>query len=411
MDGIAQTGQSVLVEFQIFRRLHQVVHRGAGTALIARQSLDAALDIAAAGRAVAAGPTYQIAQIFKLLAQSLQIILGQKGLDMGLDLTHNAAHILPTHEVAAVLAVFNEAAVPAGNAAQIIADVRIADGTGIAGGSNGAAGIAGDTAGVAGRIGHMQIRLSAQIQVEVQIQLGNVDRRIHTFGVDGHGVAAADDLAVVIAGDAAGAVAAGEAALGGAAVQGAIVAARDAAGIAFAGDGAGEGAVFQAAVVFACDAAGIAALSPGLHSALHGQIPNPTGGLDNAEQACRGKVSGDIQVRNHMTVALENTAKGGNGRKVHLAEGNVRLQHHLLVQRPGIESAVLSQSRQILRGVNGNGLLDFHCPGFLRLGFLRPGFLRLGFRRLCRLSRLGGLLCESLERKPQKEHQGHDNCR
>ena len=46
---------------------------------------------------------------------------------MGLDLTHNAAHILPTHEVTAVLAVFNEAAVPAGNAAQIIADVRIAD--------------------------------------------------------------------------------------------------------------------------------------------------------------------------------------------------------------------------------------------------------------------------------------------
>lgn len=95
------------------------------------------------GRAVAAGPAYQIAQILKLLTQSLQIVLGKEGLDMGLDLTHNTAHILPAHEGAAVLAVFNEAAVPAGNAAQIIADVRITDGAGIAGGGNGAAGIAG----------------------------------------------------------------------------------------------------------------------------------------------------------------------------------------------------------------------------------------------------------------------------
>ena len=401
MDGIAQAGQSVLVEFQIFRRLHQVIDSGAGTALVARQSLDAALDVAAAGRAVVAGPAYQIAQIFKLLTQSLQIVLGKEGLDMGLNLTHNAAHILPTHEGAAVLAVFNEAAVPAGNAAQIIADVRIADGAGIAGGGNGAAGIAGDTAGVAGGIGYMQVCLPAQIQIEVQIQLGNVNRRIHTFRVDGHGVAAADDFAVVIADNTAGSVAAGEAALGGAAVQGAVIAAGDATGIAFAGNGAGEGAVFQAAVVFACDAAGIAALSPGLHGALHGQIPNPAGGLDNTEKARRGKVAGEVQIGDHMAVALKDAAEGGNGLEVHPSEGNIRLQNHPLIQRPGIQGAVFSQSHQILRNGDGNGFPDFDGLGFLRLGF----------RRLCRLRRLGGLLREGPERKPQKEHQGHDNCR
>ena len=102
-----------------------------------------------------------------------------------------------------------------------------------------------------------------------------------------------------------------------------------------------------------------------------------------------------------MAVALKDAAEGGNGCKVHPSEGNIRLQNHPLIQRPGVQGAVFPQSHQILRNGDGNGFPDFDGVGFLRLGF----------RRLCRLRRLGGLLREGPERKPQKEHQGHDNCR
>ena len=90
---------------------------------------------------------------------------------MGLHLSGDAACILPALKAAGVGAAVHHTAGAAHNAAQVVANVGIADIAAVFAVPDGSPGVTGNAAGVGGCIVGIQIRCLGQIQVKVQ---GNV---------------------------------------------------------------------------------------------------------------------------------------------------------------------------------------------------------------------------------------------
>ena len=211
----------------------------------------------------------------------------------------------------------------------------VADGAGVDAGQDHAGGAACDAAGVGGDVGDGiggVVSSGGHLVVDVVHHLGGeavgVERGFRIFGVDAAHIGAAGDGAEVVACDAAGGRFAGDDGAGRAVVDGAfgLVAAHDAAHLAVAGDDAGELAVDEGTVVDAYDAAGggvgrvrdrhDAADAQGLDGALF---------LHDAEEARRGILARNGQVRDGVAAALELSAEGRDGLPQHPLEGEVFL--------------------------------------------------------------------------------------
>ena len=228
-----------------------------------------------------------------------------------------------------------EAVGAAHDAAHVVADMLVADSSGVDAGQDHAGGAACDAAGVGGDVGDGiggVVIGGGHLVVDVVHHLGGeavgVERGFRIFGVDAAHIGAAGDGAEVVACDAAGGRFAGDDGAGRAVVDGAfgLVAAHNAAHLAVAGDDAGELAVDEGAVVDACDAAGggvgrvrdrhDAADAQGLDGALF---------LHDAEEARRGILARNGQVRDGVAIALELSAEGRDGLPQHPLEGEVFL--------------------------------------------------------------------------------------
>ena len=354
MHRVFQIRQCRFALLPITHASNQRLQRRPGTVLVGRNGLDAVLDVASGGGTVAASRAHQTAQIFKLVAQGAHVVRGKQGLDMGLDLAHNAAHILAPGDMTFIAAVFHQAAGSAHDAAQIVANVRIAHFASIDAVYKASAGVSGNAAGILRGIRDAHIRGLGKVQIEVQVDILNIHCRIHALGIHGHTAAAGKNRAVIVAHNAAGVVFSGDAALGCAVCQGAFTSARHAANIGLALYRAGKGAVFQGTVVFAHDAAGVFPVSFRSDSALNIQVLHHCGGLKNTEQAGRRDTPGHIQIPDGMAAAVKAAAEGGDGFKIRSLQGNICQQINLHIPGPGVQGAVFCKFHQILRRADGN---------------------------------------------------------
>ena len=228
-----------------------------------------------------------------------------------------------------------EAVGAAHDAAHVVADMLVADSSGVDAGQDHAGGAACDAAGVGGDVGDGiggVVIGGGYLVVDLVHHLGGeavgVERGFLIFGVDAAHVGAAGDGAEVVACDAAGGRFAGDDGAGRAVVDGAfgLVAAHDAAHLAVAGDDAGELAVDEGTVVDAYDAAGGGVGSVrDRHDAPHAQGLDGALFLHDAEEARRGILARNGQVRDGVAIALELSAEGRDGLPQHPLEGEVFL--------------------------------------------------------------------------------------
>ena len=283
----------------------------------------------------AGGVIDKAAQNIQLRTETLDGVLGEVEFAIGFRLTGDAAHVLAAQNMALIDTAGYEAVGAAHDAAHVVANMLVADGAGVDAGQDHAGGAACDAAGVGGDVGDGiggVVIGGGHLVVDLVHHLGGeavgVERGFLIFGVDAAHVGAAGDGAEVVACDAAGGRFAGDDGAGRAVVDGAfgLVAAHNAAHLAVAGDDAGELAADEGTVVDAYDAAGggvgrvrdrhDTADAQGLDGALF---------LHDAEEARRGILARNGQVRDGVAIALELSAEGRDGLPQHPLEGEVFL--------------------------------------------------------------------------------------
>ena len=283
----------------------------------------------------AGGVIDKAAQNIQLRAEALDGVLGEVQFAIGLRLTGDAAHVLAAQNMALIDAAGHEAVGAAHDAAHIVADMLVADSSGVDTCQDHAGGAACDAAGVGGDVGDGiggVVIGGGHLVVDLVHHLGReavgVERGFLIFGVDAAHVGAAGDGAEVVACDAAGGRFAGDDGAGSAVVDGAfgLVAAHDAAHLAVAGDDAGELAVDEGTVVDAYDAAGggVGRVRD-RHDAPHAQGLDGALFLHDAEEARRGILARNGQVRDGVAIALELSAEGRDWLPQHPLEGEVFL--------------------------------------------------------------------------------------
>ena len=244
----------------------------------------------------------------------------------------------------------------------------VADGAGVDASEDHAGGAARDAAGIGGDIGGGAAAVVGGVDAGLPTvdvihhfcrEAVGIQRGLLILGVDAADVRTAGNRAEVVAGDAAGGRLAGDDGPGGTVVDGALglVAAHDTAHLAVAGDDAGELAADEGAVVDAHDAAGggVLGVRDG-HDAPHAQGLDGAFFLHDAEEARRGVLARHRQVGDGMSVALELSAEGRDGRPEHPLEGEVLLQDDGLAHRPLIISTALGQRKQVRDAVDVNGI-------------------------------------------------------
>ena len=271
-------------------------------------------------------------QRVQLGAQTVDGALVQVQLHIGLCLAGNAAHVLAALYQALVDTAGDQAIGPAHDAAHVIAYMGIAHVARVGTAEDQAGGAACNAAGIRGDIGDVIAQVIAHILLD-QLQQGgrealHIEGGLLILGVDGAHIGAAGDGAEVVACDAAGGRFAGDDGAGRAVVDGAfgLVAAHDAAHLAVAGDDAGELAVDEGTVVDAYDAAGggVGRVRD-RHDAPHAQGLDGALFLHDAEEARRGILARNGQVRDGVAAALELSAEGRDGLPQHPLEGEVFL--------------------------------------------------------------------------------------
>ena len=171
LNGPLKRIQSILIQFPVSCGENQIPQCPLGLTLAVGDYADAVFHIPAHVGPMGTGAAHHAAQGLKLLAEGLQIVRGQNGVHMGLHLPGDTACILPALNGAGVGAAVHHTAGAAHNAAQVVADVGIADIAAVFAVPDGAPGVTGNAAGVGGCIVGIQIRCLGQIQVKVQ---GNV---------------------------------------------------------------------------------------------------------------------------------------------------------------------------------------------------------------------------------------------
>lgn len=354
----------------VFQLGGEGIQRRPGGTAIGGDGLDGGLDLTTGGGSVTTGSADQIAQMFKLVAEGLQIVRGENLGDVWLHLTHNAAYVLAALNVAFVAAGIHEAGVPAQNAPQIVADAGIAD-VGIVDAIRyRTAGVTGDAAGVGGGRTGIQTGKLIQIQIEIQIDPGGVDGGVNAGGIYRHVVFTALHGCLIVPHDATGAVFPHQGAVAAAIAEGAVVDAADAAGAGIPLHGAGEGAVFQGATVGAHDAAHGGGIGIGGDGAGDIQVLHHGGGLQLGEQS--GGVDAAVQVQslNGVAIAPEHPAEGGHADKAGACQRDVGGEQDFFILGPGVQLTVFGKQEKVFGGLDGDGLPEKgvffrRCGGFV----------------------------------------------
>ena len=295
--------------------------------------------------------------------QLLLCALGDGHGDIRLDLTGDAADVLAAVDRAGICIVEQIPARHARNAADVVADVLIADRAGIfadcdqasiparnaAGGGRGEEGLRG------GKIG--------KIKRGVDLNVAEAQRRVNVVNIDAACIRAVPDGARILARDAARGGRALHLALERAAddLAGHLIAARNAADLRVALHHAGECAADDLAVVLTRDAAAGDLIAARSHGARDIQICHASAGQDRAEQPGGAGIFREIEIGDGMSASFKRAAEGGCGRKVHAGERNVGAQGKGFALRPGIEGAVFRKRGKIVRRVQIDGLHTAGC--------------------------------------------------
>ena len=226
-----------------------------------------------------------------------------------LQLSGNAAHVLPTQNGAGVGATVQIPGLPPGDAADVVAHMGIAHRAGVDAALQDSRGEAGDAADVgAGRHIFRRVEL-------LRIEVLQAHLRVHLGGVDAAAVLALDDAAQILSGDAAHIVfscdRAGKGAVDDLALG--LVDARQAADGVCAADLPRKAAVTHRSPVAAGQAADGVLPVGGSSAAFHGQVLHHAGGLDVTEQPPHIAAAGDGHAGDGVSLAFKGAAKGGDG--------------------------------------------------------------------------------------------------
>ena len=250
---------------------------------------------------------------------------------MGLNLSHNTAHILAPGDKAFITAAFHKAAASAHDTAQVVADVGVPHRAGIDAACYGAAGIARDTAGVRGRIRGIQIGGFGKIHAEIQPDILGIDGGVHAFGVYRCAAAAGDKAAAVVSYNTAGAVVTGYIAFRTTGAERSVIHTRDAAGIGLADNGSDERTVFNRTIVFPRNTAHGQSVAAGGDNSLNRQVFDYRRWLQDSKQSGGRQVLGQRKTADGMSAAVEAAAEGGYGGKIRFLQRNIRREQHLLI--------------------------------------------------------------------------------
>ena len=291
----------------------------------------------------------------KLVAELLQKGLAVQQRHLRLQLAHNAANVLAALHAAAVGAAVEQAALPSGHTAGVVADVRIADAALIAA-------VLEDSGGVARHAPH--VRPAGEIRGRVRdgafLQHGlGCGFLLQLGGVDAAQIDALHGAAEVLAHNAARVQLAGQASLKGAARQLAarFIPSGNAAGVRAAPHRAGEGAAQQRSFVAPGHAAHDIARPGGGNRSLHAEILHDRALLDGSEQPLRPAVSREGKAGDGVAAAVEYAAEGGNAGKAHSRKVKIGFEHRRFPARPAVERTAFRKGLQILHGADVHRLL------------------------------------------------------
>ena len=294
-------------------------------------------------------------ELIQFCAQPGDQVVTQRETEIRLHLTDDAAHILAAVDHTVVGAEIHKAVAAARAAANVVAEVRVADRAAVDTGEQAAGGVAGDAAGIRGgvpafhcadgnKVGEGGGWVDAQI---VKAERGIDICRIHAGGVD-----ARAQRAEVIAGDAAGVAIGGAAPRAVGAQPALLVAAGDAAHGTVALDDAEERALLQRAVVAADDAADKFLRAAGRDLPLDLERVDEGAALEREEKTGGGERVRQRQTADGVPAAVEGAAEAGDGLEVHAAQGDVSGQKDRLAARPGVIGAAVRKGAQVLRRVD-----------------------------------------------------------
>ena len=378
-----------------------------GAVYIAGKTVETRGDAVCAALGIVRRLVYKVIELVKLLLDLAQGALRELHLDIRLDLTGNAAHVLAAADAALVGAASNLTAASSHDAADVIADVLVTDRRRVGAVADRARGIACDAAGIRCDVRRVHPRQARQIQRKVQIDAAEVDARICAFDVDVHIISAGGDQALIGACHTAAAVFTEQRAARAAEPDDARgrVEAGNAAHVARAGDRAREGAARDRAVILTHDAADRAGIPLGIDTALDVEIADGRALLKDAEQAGRGGAVGDRKAADRVARSEENAAERCRRNKVLALKRNVAVQNKAFPLRPCIKRTRGGKIGKVLGACNVD-LLHSRALGVFR---------RIGGRLPCRIRTLGAVRfvgehpCGN--RRRQQQHGAQQTCK
>ena len=282
-----------------------------------------------------------------------------------LHLPDDAAHVLAPVYLALVRAACHEAAAAPRDAADVVADVLIADYRLVDAAADNAGGVPGNAARVGGGVHRVARGELCQIHGRVDGEILYRERLVPALGVDVGGVAARGDEPKVIPNDAARHFAAENRALGNAGLYAAVygVLSGNRAGVHAAVDRACEAAGGDAPVVHARNAADSLRRAGDVQRAGYGQITHSAARAYHAEQPRAGVFAVKVEIAYRVPVAVECAVEVGDGGERRAVERYVAVQLHGLPLRPCVVHAVCRERDEIIRRgyvyrvvrVDGNG--------------------------------------------------------
>ena len=345
-------GVEVDVHAHIARRVRRLGEIG-------RDEREAVAELTRAVLRVVHGLFNKAAELVELGGHHGELAGGDFGTDIGLHLAGDAANVLAPADRAAVRAGAHLPAAAPDDAADVVADVLVADGGLVHALADRAGGVARNAAGVGRDAERVELGELGEVERELEAQIAEVDGGVCALDVHIGAVFARNDRAEVIARDAAGHVLAEDSARGLARADDARdgVAARDAADIALAGNRAVEGAAFDRAVVFTRDAAEVLAVARGRESALNAQVFDDAVLLHHAEKTRGRDAILHIKAADGVAAAVKRAAEGGNGQRIGTLEHKVVVEHDLFAARVGVERAGAREGLEIRLGFDVDGII------------------------------------------------------
>ena len=342
----------------------------------------------------------QIRDVVEIIGDLLQVILGELHREIGLLLSDDAAHVLPSEDPAAVGTAAHKSGGAACDAARVVAHVLIADGSRVLAVQDLPGVEARNAAGVRDR---GEVLHGVHIAAHQDVLQGAADvlyggGGVRVLDVDLHPGGCVPDDAGIAADKAAACGAPLEVSLGGAVVEnaGGAVGARNAADPVLSLNRSGEAAAADHAVVRPCDAARVLLGAGHADGAGDGEVFDNAALLDLPEETGIGDLPRDAKPGDLIPLAVKGAAEGGK-LEVSVLKGNVIVEDIELVLGVGVKAAgfrSLSQVVFCLEVDRDNALCRIGVGGLLRL------------RCLCCVVRIGGVADGCCEGRLRIVHDG-----